>query len=308
MYIGNRIMIIVFLQYKTCPMRLFIIMLLLVNNHVFAQKDTFHIYFPVSDAKLTDMAKQTLDSLLYYDIINNYNKMIIIGYSDNTGSDTINNNLSLHRAQTVADYLKSMAIPEALLEMVAGKGAIKRSTEQQKNQADRRVDIIPKRVIKTDSKINPAKAKVIENDIGSLAKMEQGGVLRLNNILFVPGSTSFIDVSYPVLEALANSLKANPNIKIRIEGHICCYSPYRSKLRTNNKSIEVLSGSKEDMYGIRLSWGRAKAVESYLIRQGVATNRLKCAGFSDQKPLYEADGKTILPDKNRRVEIRILEK
>ncbi|MBL7684128.1 MAG: OmpA family protein [Flavipsychrobacter sp.] len=289
-------------------MRLFIIMLLLLNTYVYAQKDTFRIYFPLSDARLTNMAKHTLDSLLYYDIINNHKKIGIIGYTDNTGSDTINNLLSLNRAKTVADYFKSMGVPEALLEMVAGKGAIKRSIEQQNNQTDRRVDIIPGGLIKTDSKINHAKAKVIENDIESLAKMEAGGVLRLNNILFVPGSTSFIDVSYPILKALANSLKANPNIKIRIEGHICCYSPNRSKLRTNNTNIVVLSGSKEDVYGIRLSWGRAKAVESYLIRQGVAANRLKCAGFSDQKPLYEADGKTILPDKNRRVEIRITDK
>jgi outer membrane protein OmpA-like peptidoglycan-associated protein len=49
-------------------------------------------------------------------------KVTIVGHTDSTGSDAINNPLSLQRAQTVHDYLATRGVPAARME-VAGRGS-----------------------------------------------------------------------------------------------------------------------------------------------------------------------------------------
>ena len=48
--------------------------------------------------------------------------VLIVGHTDNTGSDAINDPLSVQRAQTVRDYLSSRGVPAARLE-TAGRGS-----------------------------------------------------------------------------------------------------------------------------------------------------------------------------------------
>jgi outer membrane protein OmpA-like peptidoglycan-associated protein len=49
-------------------------------------------------------------------------------------------------------------------------------------------------------------------------------------------------------------------------------------------------------------------VKKYLTSHGIDESRLSCLGFGTKVPLLEADGKRMNPRKNRRVEIRIMEK
>ncbi len=49
-------------------------------------------------------------------------RVLIVGHTDSTGSDAINERLSLQRAQTVRDYLYSRGVPATRLE-VAGRAA-----------------------------------------------------------------------------------------------------------------------------------------------------------------------------------------
>jgi outer membrane protein OmpA-like peptidoglycan-associated protein len=60
-----------------------------------------------------DQFAQGLDATLH---------VLIVGHTDSTGSDAINEPLSLQRAQTVRDYLYSRGVPAARLE-VAGRAA-----------------------------------------------------------------------------------------------------------------------------------------------------------------------------------------
>jgi len=48
--------------------------------------------------------------------------VLIVGHTDSTGGDAINNPLSLERAQTVRDFLATRGVPTARLE-VAGRGS-----------------------------------------------------------------------------------------------------------------------------------------------------------------------------------------
>jgi outer membrane protein OmpA-like peptidoglycan-associated protein len=49
-------------------------------------------------------------------------QVVIVGHTDSTGSDAINNPLSLQRAQTVKDFLATRGVPAARME-VAGRGS-----------------------------------------------------------------------------------------------------------------------------------------------------------------------------------------
>lgn len=282
---------------------LFILLICSAIHNTYAQKaDTFHVFFPVAASTLSANGKQTLDSLLYNDIITKGRKVGLIGYADNTGTDSINNPLSLERAKTVANYLQYMGIDTTDIELVTGKGAIKRNS-QQSYPADRRVDIIPggfkKKAVVTPSDITA---------IQQLATIGKGQKVSLNNIIFLAGTPVILEKSYPVLQALTKTLKENPNIKIRIEGHVCCfhgdvkppkypYSKYTQRILNDQERIEQT-----------LSDDRAYEVKKYLMKHGIDPDRLSCKGFGTTVPLYEPDGKTMNADLNRRVEIRIMDK
>lgn len=282
---------------------LFILLICSAMHNTYAQKaDTFHVFFPVATSTLSENGKQTLDSLLYNDILIKGRKVGLIGYADNTGTDSINNPLSLERAKAVADYLRYMGIDTTDIELVTGKGAIKRNT-QQSYPADRRVDIIPGGFKK--------KAITASTDITSiqqLATIEKGQTVSLNNIIFLAGTHVILEKSYPVLQALTKTLKENPNIKIRIEGHVCCYrgNVKPPKYPYSKHSLNMFA--EQDRIEQTLSDNRAYEVKKYLMKHGIDPSRLSCKGFGTTVPFYEPDGKTINDDKNRRVEIRIMDK
>lgn len=96
------------------------------------------------------------------------------------------------------------------------------------------------------------------------------------------------EVSYEILDAVAQTLKDYPQIKkIQIEGH------------TDSKGNEV--------YNLTLSQKRAEAVRQYLINKGVAPERLRAMGFGSSEPIDTNDTE-IGRAKNRRVTFTILEK
>jgi outer membrane protein OmpA-like peptidoglycan-associated protein len=96
------------------------------------------------------------------------------------------------------------------------------------------------------------------------------------------------EVSYPILDAVAEALLANPHIvQVRVEGH------------TDNEGTEE--------YNLDLSTRRAKAVVEYLIGKDVPAERLTFEGYGFTKPKASnktAEGRAI----NRRVEFTILQK
>jgi len=291
-------------------MKYLLIIMLCISAHLLyaKQADSARVYFEISSSTLSKAAKQTLDSLIYNDIVTKGRKVGLVGYADNTGTDTINNPLSLERARAVAAYLQYMGIDTADIELVTGKGAIKRNT-QQSQPTDRRVDIIPGGFKVNDPKV--PKAATISSDIASLQKLttiEKGQKVSLNNIIFLAGTPVILEKSYPVLQALTKTLKENPNIKIRIEGHVCCYHKdiKPSKYPYSRYTQNILND--QERVEQTLSDNRAYEVKKYLMKHGIDPDRLSCKGFGTTVPLYEPDGKTMNDDKNRRVEIRITDK
>jgi outer membrane protein OmpA-like peptidoglycan-associated protein len=101
-------------------------------------------------------------------------------------------------------------------------------------------------------------------------------------INFDTGKSTIKPESKPIINQIVEMLKANPDLKVNVEGH------------TDNtgdpKSNKTLSDE------------RAKAVVSAIVAQGIEAKRLSAAGYGQDKPI--ADNKTEEGRaKNRRVEL-----
>jgi outer membrane protein OmpA-like peptidoglycan-associated protein len=109
----------------------------------------------------------------------------------------------------------------------------------------------------------------------------------LRTIEFDTGRASITPRSFRILDEVVRLLQVNPDIKtLAVEGH------------TDNRGSRAAS--------VLLSEARAKAVGAYLIKHGVAAERLVFKGHGPDRPI--ADNNTFDGrQRNRRVEFHILE-
>jgi len=100
-------------------------------------------------------------------------------------------------------------------------------------------------------------------------------------------SSMIMPVSYPILDDVAELMLMNPQIGlVMVEGHTDWTGP-----KTYNQG---------------LSERRARAVRRYLIRKGVAPDRLQAAGYGESRPI--ADNETTFGRaRNRRTEFVVVE-
>jgi outer membrane protein OmpA-like peptidoglycan-associated protein len=114
---------------------------------------------------------------------------------------------------------------------------------------------------------------------------KEGKIQIIENVQFGSGSARIDPRSYSILNQVALTMKANPEIKkIRVEGH------------TDE------TGQREQ--NIRLSKLRANAVRQYLIAKGVNPDRLNAEGYGPDRPIAEGSDPASRA-KNRRVEFVI---
>jgi outer membrane protein OmpA-like peptidoglycan-associated protein len=109
----------------------------------------------------------------------------------------------------------------------------------------------------------------------------------LKNVLFYSATDSLLNVSVAELTRLLQFLKENPRIVISIEGH----------------TDDV--GTEPD--NLMLSEKRAQAVGRWLIRYGVAPERLKYRGWGEAKPIAPNDSESGR-QQNRRTEFVIIDR
>ena len=104
------------------------------------------ILFAQDEAELSDDGKAIIDERIakYRGKVQNTMDLEVIGYTDNTGETANNQNLSLQRAQVVADYIELQTdIPHTAINVI-GKGSTEAKTVEgtEESQAlERRVDI-----------------------------------------------------------------------------------------------------------------------------------------------------------------------
>ncbi|HMZ72251.1 MAG TPA: OmpA family protein [Saprospiraceae bacterium] len=110
------------------------------------------------------------------------------------------------------------------------------------------------------------------------------GRISMNPIYFVQSKPEILQKSKPELEKLAELLRNNSSLCIRIEGH------------TDNL------GKVEDL--LKLSQERAESVKSFLIQSGIDGARLTTKGYGASQPVND-NASVELREKNRRVEFII---
>lgn len=119
----------------------------------------------------------------------------------------------------------------------------------------------------------------------SADKLKPGKKFTLKNVLFKISSDELLPESNAELELLANVLKENPNLIIRLEGHTDIDGP-----RRQNKI---------------LSKKRVKKVKQYLVSKEIKPERIQLKWYGEKKPLViygDSEERAV----NRRVEVRII--
>lgn len=133
---------------------------------------------------------------------------------------------------------------------------------------------------------NLTEYKEIEKDL-YLVPIEVGEAVALRNIFFDFDKSNLKDDSSPELNRVVKFLKDTPDIKIEVGGH------------TDSKG--------SDDYNMKLSERRAKAVQDYLIRNGINADRVSYKAFGERNPIATNDTDEGRQE-NRRVEFIIVSK
>lgn len=268
--------------------------LLLVLGHTARaqnENDTFKLYFDLNVATLNKAAQHTIDLLIYNDKIMPNSALTIVGYADYLGTEGYNQALSEQRAENIAGYLGQYGISKKNIKHCIGRGEVERKGLSGKEgyPTDRRVDI----VVNGTGNQHAGPHKVMPSM--DLSTYQSGQTFVLKKIYFFPESHRVKPESMPVLQTLYNTMIENPKLKIRIEGHVCCIIDYPD-------AVDM------DSHDSHLSVNRAKSIYDYLVEKGISKSRLQYAGYGKSRPIVAHERTEEDADKNRRVEIRILEK
>jgi outer membrane protein OmpA-like peptidoglycan-associated protein len=115
--------------------------------------------------------------------------------------------------------------------------------------------------------------------------LQRGRTVILEGVGFAAGSTNLTKESTPALERLLTALLADPRTEVEIVGHT--------------------DGSGDPGVNRRISRSRAEAVKGWLVRRGVAADRLIASGMGSETPL-EPNTTPQGRARNRRIELRVL--
>lgn len=225
----------------------------------------------------------------------------ITGYADFLSDAQYNMFLAQKRAAAVKAFLINKTKREKIkITECNGAGEINsrdsRSPLGEPNE--RRVDVLVTLPISTNTNRQAGDRKENKNPNPDFSKnikaLATGERMAVEGLLFIPGRHVALDSSMPVLEQLLKTLKEQSNLKIEIQGHICCFDG-------------DTDGFDYDNLDHNLSENRAKAVYEYLVKNGIDAHRLTYKGYGHRDPKVFPETTPLDEQLNRRVEIKILE-
>jgi len=255
-----------------------IVLLFLLSQIGFSQQK-LDVYFDFDKYDLTENTVKKINSWIAQG--KDYQVTKLYGFCDWKGTNSYNDTLALNRVNAVYNYLVKAQIKVNKNVEIRGFGE---NFEQSPNQDEnRRVTIVYEEI----------KPQIVEKTPDEKLKekfknSKKGDVIKLPDIYFFNNSARVLPKSEPALYDLLCVLNDNPNLKIEIQGHICCKRP--------DEPDEISSA-------------RAKAVYNYLIRNKIDRKRLTYKGYGVSRPVHPIPEKNAIEEEeNRRVEILILEK
>jgi outer membrane protein OmpA-like peptidoglycan-associated protein len=242
----------------------------------------------------------------------------LIGFCDSDGSIVYNENLSQRRINFIELQLRKYAPSVAKISIIPiAKGELNPiyPNDNELNKAkNRRVDIViyKRKLSESLNQLKPDSVLLKHVDLISSESIKKsnmtveilnqkieeslktGDNIELNDILFRPGLDVFQPYSMQTLEVLYNVLSARRDLKIEIQGHVCCVS----ENQYDGKNYR--SGSNN------LSEDRAEAVKEYLVNLGINPRNIQTKGFGGSRRKVFPELTEEDKSRNRRVEIKLL--
>ncbi len=285
-------------------------LLLLVSTNCLYAQEQFSVYFESNKHSLSPSEKLSFQNWISQ---NKTSKILAMnGYADEDGTTQYNDSLSLKRVETIYKQVQDkVKIREDFRKISFGE-----IHSHSKNKAENRKVIIfylkEKDLAREEEvlglKIKAQKIKepfvfpdkiVVTNFDGTKSEIaldvkfmetfndaKTGEKLKLENLNFVLNTYAITKESRSKLYELLLVMQNNPNLKISIQGHLCCLAVDRRDLSTQ----------------------RAKAVKQFLEMNGIESTRMTFKGFGSSAPLFAIPEKTEEERAaNRRVEIEVLE-
>lgn len=288
-------------------------MLLVLTGHsLLAQSQTHSIslFYAVNESR-SEVNFKRLDSLLRE--IGTANKQFkIFAYADFLSNPSYNLKLSQARLHNIKSHIQSREGKKATFTETKAFGD-EYSKENQSPFGEpnqRRVDVIINSIeerkkigttpIETQQKKGTSIQKTqTQKEITTLQKniteLKEGESLAIEGLSFIPGRHILMKSSIPVLEDLLNTLTQKDELRVEIQGHICCLTS------------DELDGLDLDTGEQKLSENRALAVYNYLVKNGIEPDRLTYKGYGHRYPKVLVERTPEDEQTNRRVEIKILE-
>lgn len=288
----------------------FILLFSFTISCVFAQ-DQVSFFFDSDKFTLQKTESSKLNNWL---VANKEVKVVgVFGFCDEEGSVGYNDTLAKKRINYVFNSIKGkVKIREDFKTRSFGKlhslSSVKAENRKvtlyyilPKDFANEEEIIAEKKVVIVEKKkpnIKFSDTYIYENADGSSATIKMdtvfmkkvaladvGEKLKLENLNFFVDTFAIMPQSRSILFELLTIMKSVPDLKIQIQGHICCVKKdYRD-----------------------LSTQRAKAIYKFLEFNGIEKSRMTFVGFSSTKPLYSLPEKNEAErEANRRVEIEII--
>ena len=270
--------------------------IILLPYVLYSQSDTISIYYDIDKFVATPEERKKLEFKT-----DSLSKIEILSYTDYLGSTTYNLELSKKRTHTIKALLLKNGFDTLKIKNAKGLGEIGEELALENGVPEnRRSDIIIhyKKAIKQKKQATEQEKQAIEPNTTLADKINEsaiGSTLILKNLSFIPGHHYLMEESLPTLDSLILILQRNPNLKIEIEGHVCC-SPGTS------------DGLDQELNTYNLSEQRAKYIYLKLIENSIEAKRLSYKGMARTKPLFPLEKTTEEQQANRRVEIKIIEK
>ena len=287
------------------------LLVFVISTSGFAQEQ-FSVYFDSNKFEVTAKEKETLNQWI---LENCKSKIVAInGFTDEDGTTTSNDTLAQKRVDFILKTIKDkVKIREDFKTRSFGelhlhskvkaenrKVTIFYLLEKDLVREDEILGIkneipieIPKKEIVYPEKLvfeNPngtkSEYKLDRAFMKKVGDSQVGEKLKIENLNFMINTFIVVNESRGKLYELLLVLQKNPNLKIEIQGHLCCMPVDRTDLSTQ----------------------RAKAIHNFLVSNKIDKTRLSYKGFGSTLPIHS------LPEKdetqraaNRRVEILIVE-
>jgi outer membrane protein OmpA-like peptidoglycan-associated protein len=116
--------------------------------------------------------------------------------------------------------------------------------------------------------------------------IEGSDILIMDKVLFQTGSAQILPESFPIIDAVATTLKHHPEfLVVEVAGH------------ADERS--------DDEFNLRLTQDRARSVVEAMVQRNVERQRLVSQGYGEYCPVDTAHGPAAW-DKNRRVEFKVV--